>query len=168
MFDLGSNFQSNLWKFWFFYFFHFFRKKFRNFVRDFDLDITYGRFQDLAHDLRSDPKSPENKLSEKSTVWSLIKNWNFNANGPKMLQTLPETICPDTVLLFESRISYPALRVTSNNDLSKIKRFVWFRLKFSIKFIKNQIFSLFSFFSKIFETLFGISTLIKPIGGFRT
>ena len=44
-------------------------------------------------------------------VWSRIKNQYFDSNGTKMLQALSGTICPDTVLLFESRMRHPALRV---------------------------------------------------------
>ena len=87
-----------------------FLKMFRNFVRDFHLDITYRRTRDLAHDIRSNSKSPGNKFLQNFTGWSLIKNSNFNAKGPNMSQILSERICPNTVLLFEFRISYSALR----------------------------------------------------------
>ena len=65
-----------------------------------------------------------------------------------MLQALSGAICPDTVLLFKPRMSYPALRVTRINFHLKISVFFSFSLKFSMKFIENQIFSNFSFFSK--------------------
>ena len=67
-----------------------------------------------------------------------------------MSQALSRPICPDTVLLFEPRISYPALRVTKSKKLFKINRFF---CKLALKIDENSKkidFSFFSLFSKNF------------------
>ena len=61
-----------------------------------------------------------------------------------MSQALSVTICPDTVLLFEPRMRYPALRVTAMNFLFRNARFY---CKFTVNFDKKfEIFNFFIFF----------------------
>ena len=79
---------------------------------------------------------------------SRVKNSHLHWKGPDLLPALRITICPDTVLLFEPRINYPALRVTRIDFHLKINDFLRFSYKFSIKFTKNNFFSIFQFFSK--------------------
>ena len=47
----------------------------------------------------------------------LDQKFNFRFKNSKNVASLPDQDFSNTVLLFESRISYPALRVTSNNNL---------------------------------------------------
>ena len=67
-----------------------------------------------------------------------------------MSQALRGTICPDTVLLFEPRIDYPALRVTAMKLLFENGRLYCEFTQNLAKKLKISIFSLFSFFSQKF------------------
>ena len=78
----------------------------------------------------------------------------FPSKSSKFVATLPDQDFPDTVLLFEARISHPALRVTRIQNYFKISNFFDFRLEFSMKFTKKQIFSLFSFLLKNARSVF--------------
>ena len=90
---------------------------------------------------------PGNKLISKFERMERDQKFNFLTKNSQNVASLPDQDFPNTVLLFESRISYPALRVTSNNNLFEMSQFFWFSLEFSIKFTKNQFFSLFLRFS---------------------
>ena len=76
------------------------------------LQIIYRIRRLIFHFKAFNELCSEMKQNQKSNGWSWVKNSLFNAKGPKMLQALRMTICPATVLLFEARICYPALRVT--------------------------------------------------------
>ena len=70
-----------------------------------------------------------------------------------MLQALSGTICPDTVLLFEPRISYPALRVTLLKIYLKWFDFSAKLLKNLMKITKIRIFHFYHFFFENFADL---------------
>ena len=84
---------------------------------------------------------PENKLISKFERMELDQKFNFRFKNSKNVASLPDQDFSNTVLLFESRISYPALRVTSENNLFKIDWFFGLILKFF-----NQIYQKFNFF----------------------
>ena len=73
-----------------------------------------------------------------------------------MLQALSGPICPDTVLLFEPRISYPALRVTEINFLFRFDRFLKQFVKKIAKKIEKIEFFKFSNFVIFFPEIFRI------------
>ena len=102
-------------------------------------------------------KCPRMDSNQNLNVWSFIKFSIFYANVIKMSQALSGTICPYTVLLFEPRISYPALRVTLINFLFRFGRFLQQLAKKFAKKIEKIKFFKFSnfviFFPKFFESL---------------
>ena len=69
-----------------------------------------------------------------------------------MLQALSVTICSDTVLLFEPRMSHPALRVTRMKNWFSIERFLLIFLSIFNQIHEKSIFftffTFFIFFSK--------------------
>ena len=74
----------------------------------------------------------------------------FRSENSQNVASPPDQDFPDTVLLFEPRISYPALRVTKSKKLFKINRF-FCKLALKIDKISKKIdFSFFSLFSKNF------------------
>ena len=111
---------------------------------------------------------PGNKLISKFERMERDQKFNFLTKNSKNVASLPDQDFPNTVLLFESRISYPALRVTSNNDLLKSSDLFDLGWNFLANLLQIHFFHFVHFFQKIFETSSGISTLIKPIGGSRT
>ena len=84
------NFDKNFEKFDFFTFFIFsifeISKNVKNFVRIFDLAITYRRTRDPHQIDRCKKLSPEINSDRNLNGWSLIKNSLFKRNGTNMLQ----------------------------------------------------------------------------------
>ena len=73
--------------------------------------------------------------------------FNFPTKNYQNVANLPEEDYPDTVLLFEPRIDYPALRVTAIVFILKMNDFFrYFTIKIE-KILKKSIFSNFSFLS---------------------
>ena len=130
----------------------------QNFVTAKDLAIIYRPRRYLAQNHRWNLLYPKIKSDRNLNGWRSVKNSHLHWKGPDLSPALRITICPDTVLLFEPRINYPALRVTRINFCLKIMFFLWFSYKFSMKFTKNHFFSLFQFFRKMCKTLFALST----------
>ena len=89
----------------------------------------------------------------------LDQKLTFSTKNYQYVASPPDVYFSDTVLLFEPRMRHPALRVTVTKNLFKINVFLRSSLKFSIKFDKNSIFSLFSLFSKICENFVRIFDL---------
>ena len=91
--------------------FHFFSKNVQNFVTAKDLAIIYRPRRYLAQNHRWNLLYPKIKSDRNLNGWSRVKNSHVHWKGPDLSPALRITICPDTVLLFEPRINYPALRV---------------------------------------------------------
>ena len=67
--------------------------------------------------------------------------------------SLPDRFVPNSVLLLEPRICYPALRVIAIKNLFKINGFYrQFAVKIDIFLKKYRFFTFFHFFQKFFET----------------
>ena len=76
------------------------------------------------------------------------QKFTFALKRSRFVASPPNYDLPWHRITLEPRMSYPALRVTRINFHLKISVFFSFSLKFSMKFIENQIFSNFSIFSK--------------------
>ena len=139
----------------------FFSKNVKKFVRIFDLAITYRRTRDPRQINHSEKLSPNINSNRNLSGWSLIKNWHFKRKNINMSQALwMQTFLTPyysssrgwAILLYES--------LEWKIDLA-LNDFCWFFWAFSIRFMKNQFFSLFSifiFFSKIWKSLFAFLT----------
>ena len=92
-----------------------------------------------------------------------IQKFTFASKNSKNVASLPDQDFPDTVLLFEPRISHPALRVTLTKELFKLSDYGGFSLKFSMKFTKNQFFFFFQIFFKNLRSFVRILDLDKSI-----
>ena len=103
--------------------FSIFSKNVQNFVTAKDLAIIYRPRRYLAQNHRWNLLYPEIKSDRNLNGWSRVKNSHLHSKGPDLLPALRITICPDTVLLFEPRINYPALRVTTIEYFSKLSDF---------------------------------------------
>ena len=124
-----------------------FSKNVQTFLCTFDLAITYRQTRDPRQINHSEKFSPEINSDQNLNVWSLIKNWRFQRKNINMSQALRmhTFLTPYysssrgwAILLYES--------LEWKIDLA-LNDFCWFFLAFSIRFMKNQFFSLFSLFS---------------------
>ena len=139
--------NSKISIFSFFSLFSFLSKNVKKFVRIFDLALTYRRTRDPRQINHSAKLSPEINSNRNLSGWSLIKNWHFKQKNINMLQALwMQTFLTPyysssrgwAILLYES--------LEWKTDLA-LNDFCWFFWAFSIRFMKNQFFSLFSIFS---------------------
>ena len=80
--------KIKIFHFSFFIFFNFFSKKIENFLRIFDLAITYRRTRDPHQIHRSKKLSPEINSDQNLNGRSLIKNSLFKRKCTNMLQAL--------------------------------------------------------------------------------
>ena len=137
----------------------FLAKILRSVIRTFTLEIIYRMRMLISHF----------KVSTSfARKWNKIKNWTyggwvknslFNAKGSKMLQALRMTICPATVLLFEARVCYPALRVTLTTFYLAMDDLIANLLSILTKNWKNSFFSNFSLFAEILRSVIRPFTL---------
>ena len=89
----------------------------------------------------------------------LIQKLTFSRKKYHFVASLPDRFVPNSVLLFEPRICYPALRVTSIENLFQINRFY---RKFALKidnFLQKYRFFIFFIFFIFFPNF--LSTFVR-------
>ena len=87
-----------------------------------------------------------NEIKSKFECMELLQKLTFSTKNYRFVASLPDRVFSYLVLLFESRMRHPALRVTSINKLFQINRFDGKFPEKLMKMCSKLDFSLFSFF----------------------